>query len=1332
MSKIDKLSILGVRSFDNTRSETIHFGSPLTLIVGLNGSGKTTIIECLKYATTGDLPPNSKGGAFIHDPKLCGEKEVLAQVKVRFKSQNGLQMVCTRNLQLTVKKTSRSMKTLEGNILMMRDAERVTMSSRVAEMDVRYEPKEYTRVPIETEADRKRLDQTMMPHFLGVSKAVLDSVIFCHQEESLWPLSEPSKLKVRFDEIFEALKYTRAIDSIKLIQKQKKDQLKDLTKDEEVAKTNKDRSDKNMKQTTKLSDEIDALRAKSDQKSDEIKEATRKAERAWKVAEEAGVIVANLEGKRIAEKTKSESVQSLRENLVEMSDSDAELQQMLEQYEERVKAYEDDLESQKYRWAEFKQQIDEGRAAVSSKERECGSHEAQQESHERQIKNREKLIKETARSHSIRGFDTDVDDAQVRAFMERVSKMARDQNAAFERARTETREKLQAAQKDVNSVNEKKTSLTSSKESSRQAIISNDRKVSGLQTERNKVDVDEGGKVALEAHLRESETKRDAVSSQIESANWTSTIESIEGELRQLDERKEKLEVELVEGTRQAGDTARLDHVQKELQDRQRSLQTMTGTHGTQITALVGDGWTPSSLENDFQRALEYQQSQVADAEKQRDGTSRELEQINFKLDTLRRDLKSKQAALKSAEKAIEAAVGVEPTQYPEELQKMEASRDFAKADVDAFSKVIEYFDSCIKTAKEHNGCKTCSRSFLNDKEREKMLNVMAREKKRYEGGNEVKQELEATEKDLQAARAVSAHFDNWERLEKKEIPQAQKEEEKQADTRNKLVAQLEDQDATVNERQAAKRDVEAMTRTVQNIVKYSNDIASFEVQIKDLTAKQKAAGLSRGLEVIQQETKKINEEAKAVRGRLSKTTGDRDRAKALQNQLNLEISDTRSKLNTAEYKLREKASLDSQIDEYKRLTADEREKVKACDQQLQALVPELSQAQAKYDDIARRGADKDRELQAETNKLNSSLNQLKLADQEITAYLDKGGPEQLKRARREVENIRNEIKKLEGEQSQITREVKQLEDQLRNHADTKRSISDNQRYRRDLRALEEIRKELEELEQTNAEAEKASAEREGSRHQLQRNKIAGEQATIVGELRSKDDQLKELIQDYETEYKGAARAYRESHIRVETTKACIDDLARFSGALDKAIMKFHSVKMEEINSIIGELWRKTYQGTDVDTILIRSESETGKTNKSYNYRVCMVKQDAEMDMRGRCSAGQKVLASIIIRLALAECFGVNCGLIALDEPTTNLDRDNIRALAQSLGEIIRMRRKQKNFQLIVITHDEEFLREMQCGDFTDYFWRVARNEKQKSLIVKQSINEVGDGFYCY
>ncbi|VDP90985.1 unnamed protein product [Echinostoma caproni] len=180
---------------------------------------------------------------------------------------------------------------------------------------------------------------------------------------------------------------------------------------------------------------------------------------------------------------------------------------------------------------------------------------------------------------------------------------------------------------------------------------------------------------------------------------------------------------------------------------------------------------------------------------------------------------------------------------------------------------------------------------------------------------------------------------------------------------------------------------------------------------------------------------------------------------------------------------------------------------------------------------------------------------------------------------------------------------------------------------------------------------------------------------------------------------------------------------------------------MADLNKIIRELWRKTYRGNDIDYIEICSEAEAAgsdaaasnasRARRTYNYRVVMVKtigsgnvvgptagarskradfHEARLDMRGRCSAGQKVLASLIIRLALAEVFCLHCGVLALDEPTTNLDRENIGSLAEALVEIIKDRREQKNFQLVVITHDEEFVELLGRSDFVEKFYRISRN----------------------
>lgn len=67
-----------------------------------------------------------------------------------------------------------------------------------------------------------------IPELMGVSKPILENVIFCHQEDSNWPLSDSSTLKKKFDDIFAATRYTKALEAIKKERKEQAALIKEL------------------------------------------------------------------------------------------------------------------------------------------------------------------------------------------------------------------------------------------------------------------------------------------------------------------------------------------------------------------------------------------------------------------------------------------------------------------------------------------------------------------------------------------------------------------------------------------------------------------------------------------------------------------------------------------------------------------------------------------------------------------------------------------------------------------------------------------------------------------------------------------------------------------------------------------------------------------------------------------------------------------------------------------------------------------------------------------------------------------------------------------------
>lgn len=215
-----------------------------------------------------------------------------------------------RNVQVTERKkgasTALTLKTLEG-VLSVDDPEkaknkRAVLSTKCAELDEE------------------------VPRQLGVSKSILQNVILCHQEESNWPLAEASVLKKKFDDIFDATKWTKAIDNIKVLRKDRTNDLKVAKAELEALKTDRDRSEQLKIKKTKLSETLEDKKKKLEELDDEIRRVTKENKQFYDSAVKFREIVSQAETLEDRRKLHQENRDSIQKSMKEMKETDDELQ----------------------------------------------------------------------------------------------------------------------------------------------------------------------------------------------------------------------------------------------------------------------------------------------------------------------------------------------------------------------------------------------------------------------------------------------------------------------------------------------------------------------------------------------------------------------------------------------------------------------------------------------------------------------------------------------------------------------------------------------------------------------------------------------------------------------------------------------------------------------------------------------------------------------------------------------------------------------------------------------------------------------------------------------
>eukprot|EP00057_Strongylocentrotus_purpuratus_P025350 XP_011679824.1 PREDICTED: DNA repair protein RAD50 [Strongylocentrotus purpuratus] len=522
----------------------------------------------------------------------------------------------------------------------------------------------------------------------------------------------------------------------------------------------------------------------------------------------------------------------------------------------------------------------------------------------------------------------------------------------------------------------------------------------------------------------------------------------------------------------------------------------------------------------------------------------------------------------------------------------------------------------------------------------------------------------------------------------------------------------------------------EAMARDmkpdIQILEKTLTDLRDLDHKIGEQAKYFSGSDISRTLQQVNTETEEVKIKLNTVRSTLDFKQRQRQEHVDNVNKMRISINSITSETLHLSAKLQKRERLESEQAE---LSTNSRTFQREIENSRQEQKPIKDKLQKLDRDKAAIIQKKEREIKAIREKIDEvqqQLRDIRAGTSHIAKYVTDGKESKLDDVEKKIIVLNEKLTKLGEDLSPIEATIKQLTDEISNQKVKEMELRNNMllfKYRQDVEKksgeIEKLQEQLGGYNPITIEREKTEMEGKKAGLNKEKNQLDG-RSTELREAVTKQE--KELESD---KYKNAEKNYNDMMIKCRTTEVANEDLDKYYNALNSAINTYHIQKMLKINKILQDLWRNTYKGSDIDYIEIRADDETGASTtqrRQYNYRVVMMKGDEILDMRGRCSAGQKVLASLLIRLALAETFCLSCGILALDDPTANLDRDNIESLAHALVDILKSQENQRNFQLLIITHDEEFVELLGHSDYTDNYYRVTNNADYRSTIVKYDI----------
>ena len=483
------------------------------------------------------------------------------------------------------------------------------------------------------------------------------------------------------------------------------------------------------------------------------------------------------------------------------------------------------------------------------------------------------------------------------------------------------------------------------------------------------------------------------------------------------------------------------------------------------------------------------------------------------------------------------------------------------------------------------------------------------------------------------------------------------------------------------------------------------------ELESKVLTLKTEIEKIS-----VQYEEKAISQQSKEKHAKEETVSAELKELRDKKEAATRALASAESELKAGEVKFKERDSLLEKM-KGKDLPAMDKE-LNECNNNLQELMKELAAQKGKKQELAEWVG----ELSKHISKcpicervMDDELREKLLNDK---TSLSKSADNAIEKASKEKEEMSTRLEKLAKEHETVLLASKRLEDYSgidKIIAKIREKIISEKRTSTELSkgiessedALNSIREEIKRLDsQLEAARRKTSHESDIKKSQgliatkkeefegikVDKNSVDVLQERITKEnanlskMNERIDGNKKYLSNINAQIEEKAKQIAGINLmkdKIEKRRTQLGEMNKFKGALVDTEGLLRNRLVTSINSLMQSVWSEIYPYGDYSGIKL----EVGKDDYKLEARTLMddgTVSWAEVD--GMASGGERSMACLAMRIAMAMVVVPNLKWLILDEPTHNIDENGIGKFIEMLGSSL----PKVVEQVFVITHDNE------------------------------------------